>query len=183
MAALDLARYEPARTTPVPGSSALTAKAATALDRAFGTTAFERGLALGTLRASGLAQPLRFTGGETRVTLNPRAVQAITAAGASLTPLAGTAARARRPTRSCSSRDSRLDYVSFVGNVLHRGGLRFTAPAGRSVGGAQSIDLDAFSVAYEKEGFTLRAGGAKARRCSASSSARTARWRRSPRLR
>ena len=57
--------------------------------------------------------------------------------------------------------DSRLDYVSFVGNVLHRGGLRFTAPAGRSVGGAQSIDLDAFSVAYEKEGFTLRAGGAK----------------------
>lgn len=161
VAKLDLDRYEPAEDDPgFRGAKAmLSARAASALNAAFGTSAFAAGLPLGTLSAKGVAQPLRFTGGATRVSLASKAVSAIAGTGASIAPLPGTAGAgsAGDPFVFPVTGD-RFDYVSFKGAFTHSGGLRYTPPAGKTVGGAASLDIADLYVAYGKE-LTAKIGG------------------------
>lgn len=131
----------------------LTAAGARALNAAFGTSAFKRGLNLGKLSSKGLAAPLDVLGGATTAVLTQEAVKAFTDAGATLAPIApASGAGTAESPLSFPITPTKFDYFSFVGRFAHDGGLRITFKDG------STFDVAQPSIAYDG-GLFLSTGG------------------------
>lgn len=161
LASLDLHDYR-ASEAPVGFSGAdleLTRSGAAALSRAF-SLSLRAGQSAGSVRTTGIAQPLSFTGGRTTLTLTSKAVAAFRAAGASVAATPGTkGAGTVADPFSFPITGGRFEMAAFTGSVLHSGGLVLTAE-GRSFGGQPTLALRDLSVSYDEE-LVVRSGGPK----------------------
>jgi hypothetical protein len=106
----------------------LSRKGAAALNAAFGTRAFERGLAIGVASVRTTPAQLAFDGGATALALDPGTAQALTGLGIAVGPAAPATARPDGSLAFPITRD-RVDADTLAGTIRHSGGLTFSRGA------------------------------------------------------
>ena len=106
----------------------LSAKGATALNKAFGLKAFTRGLRIGTATVKASPGQIAFTGGATSLALDPSAAQALAALGISASP-AAPATASPDGKLAFPITGGKVDAKSLAGTITHSGGLTLTKGA------------------------------------------------------
>jgi hypothetical protein len=106
----------------------LSRKGAAALNAAFQTRAFERGLAIGTATVRTTPAQLAFDGGATALALDPGTAQALTGLGIAVAPAAPASARPDGSLAFPITR-GRVDADTLAGTIRHSGGLTFSRGA------------------------------------------------------
>jgi hypothetical protein len=104
----------------------LSARGAAALNRAFGVSAFQRGLRIGTATVRVRPGELAFTGGSTSLALDPAAAQALTGLGVAVAPAAPASARDGGAI-AFPITEGKVNARTLAGEISHSGGLTFSA--------------------------------------------------------
>jgi len=116
----------------------LTSTAARALNAAFDTRLFRRGLPIGRVSSTIAPSEIVLTGGATAVALDPGTAQALTSLG--VTPSPVDPADAREDGRiAFPITDGRVDAASLAGSIDHSGGLALSA-------GSTRVELTDFEI-------------------------------------
>ncbi len=116
----------------------LTSTAARALNDAFDTTLFRRGLNLGRVASTIAPSEVVFTGGATALAVEPSTAQALTGLGVALAPV--DPAQAREDGRvAFPITGGRVDAESLAGTVRHSGGIALSA-------GSTRVELTDFEI-------------------------------------
>ncbi len=157
----------------------LTSTAARALNAAFDTTLFRRGLNLGRVASTIAPSEVVFTGGATALAVEPSTAQALTGLGVALAPV--DPAQAREDGRvAFPITGGRVNAETLAGTVRHSGGIALSAGSTRveltdfeieiddspslfgQVGGqrVELFTLDLGAITREVEGRRVTVGGA-----------------------
>lgn len=118
----------------------LTAGAAAALNRAFSTNLFARGLKLGTVRSDVEFSEVIFRGGATNLVFDDGAVAAFGQLG--ITPSAIAPAEPGSKGASFPITGGRVDAASLAGEIEHSGGLALTR-------GSTRVELRSFTIGID----------------------------------
>jgi hypothetical protein len=120
----------------------LTSAAARALNAAFDTTLFRRGLNLGRVSSTVAPAEVLFTGGATALAVEPAAAQALTGLGVALAPV--DPAQAREDGRvAFPITGGRVNAETLAGAIRHSGGLALTA-------GSTRVELTDFEIEIDE---------------------------------
>jgi len=128
-----------------------------ALNRLLQARAFDTHDTFGSFVGRAITQNITFTGGRASVAFSDETRAAFGRMGASITPLdgaTGDGSLANPFVFPITGR--RLDVVSLKGGITFGGGLRFTAPAGQTFGGAPSLDLAAAEIGVLDDAYLVR---------------------------
>jgi hypothetical protein len=120
----------------------LSGQAAKALNAAFSTTLFARGLAIGTVRVRAVPAQVELTGGSTTLALDPGAAQALESLGVEATPAAP--GKAAEGGLSFPITGGKLNAKTFAGRIDHSGGIKLAK-------GSTTVELTRFAINVDSD--------------------------------
>ena len=131
----------------------LSGQAARALNAAFATNLFARGLPIGSLTVRATPAQVELAGGATRLALDPGAAAALASLGVQAAPVAP--ASAADGGLSFPITRGKLDAKSFAGSFRHSGGIRLSK-------GSTAVELTSFTVNVDSDpDLTALVGGGR----------------------
>jgi hypothetical protein len=132
----------------------LTGQAAKALNAAFATNLFAKGLPIGSVSVRAVPAQVELAGGATTLELDPGAAQALTSLGIAAAPIAP--GRATDDGLAFPITGGKVDAKTFAGAIRHSGGIRLTK-------GSTSVDLAEFAIEVDQDpDLTALLGGERA---------------------
>jgi hypothetical protein len=132
----------------------LSGQAAKALNAAFATTLFAKGLPIGSVSVRALPAQVELAGGTTTLALDAGAAEALTSLGISAAPIAP--GRAAEDGLAFPITGGKVNAKTFAGTIRHSGGIRLTK-------GSTSVELTEFTINVDQEpDLTALLGGERA---------------------
>jgi hypothetical protein len=134
-------------------NASLTGRAARALNAAFSTRLFARGLPIGKVAVRAVPAEVELRRGATTLALDPAAGQALASLGISAAPI--DPASAPNDGLRFPITGGKLDAETFAGRVRHSGGIRLTRDA-------TVVDLERFTIRVDDDpDLTALVGGSR----------------------
>ena len=132
----------------------LSGQAAKALNAAFDTSLFAKGLPIGSVTVKALPAEVEFAGGATTLALDPGAASALASLGIEAAPV--DPATAGDDGLSFPITGGKANAKTFAGSIRHSGGIRLSR-------GATAVELTSFTINVDSEpDLTALAGGQRA---------------------
>jgi hypothetical protein len=132
----------------------LSGQAAKALNAAFDTNLFARGLPIGSVTVRATPAQVELAGGSTTLALDSGAAAALTSLGVQAAPV--DPASAANGGLSFPSTGGKLDAKSFAGSARHSGGIRLSK-------GSTAVELTSFTINVDSDpDLTALVGGQRA---------------------